>query len=195
VSPNSPPSTPEPTLEARLRQLCPAAQAGDAQALAELRRLLDAHPDFWRDYADLARHVEDAWLALLDQGSLLRREALQRRLAALKGELAAPSPSPLERLLVERIAACWLQVCYADLLSYPNMRQCTSLALFTAAERRQDRSQRRYLAAIKQLALVRKLLVRPPAPIEVATRLMGEGPVPRASRGSQGRTLGIGIDN
>src|SRR5262249_46396447 len=40
-----------------------------------------------------------------------------------------------------------------------------------AAEQRQGRAQRRLLAAVKQLALVRKLLVRPPAPIEVATRL------------------------
>jgi hypothetical protein len=54
VPPDSPPPKPEPTLEERLRQLAPAAQSGDALALAELRRLLDAHPDFWREYADLA---------------------------------------------------------------------------------------------------------------------------------------------
>jgi hypothetical protein len=195
VSPNSPRPTPEPTLEERLRQLAPAAQSGDPLALAELRRLLDAHPDIWQEYADLARQVEDAWLSLLDQGNVLPREALQRRLAAFKEELAGPSPSPPERLLVERIAVCWLQVCYADLLSYPNMRKCTSLTVFAAAERRQDRSQRRYLAAIKQLALVRKLLIRPPARIEMATRLAGEGPAPRDRHGRRGVSLGVGIDN
>jgi hypothetical protein len=56
-------------------------------------------------------------------------------------------------------------------------------------------AQRRLLAALKQLATVRKLLVRPPAPIEVATRLMGERRAPGADHGSRGWVLGAGLDN
>jgi len=163
-------------------------------ALAELRRLLDAHPDFWQEYADLAGQVQRRWMALLCE-DVLRTECLERKLADLKAEVTGPSPSPLERLLAERIVACWLQVQYADNAYLGLKGRCTSLTVFAAAERRMGQAQRRLLAAIKQLALVRKLLVRPPAPIEVATRLTAEGPASSPGRGSRTRILGAGMEN
>jgi hypothetical protein len=133
-------------------------------------------------------------MALLCE-DVLRTECLERKLADLRAEVAGPSPSPLERLLAERIVACWLQVQYADTAYLGLKGRCTSLTVFAAAEKRQGQAQRRLLAAIKQLALVRKLLVRPPAPIEVATRLTGERRAPGAGRGRRGLALGAGIDN
>ena len=37
------------------------------------------------------------------------------RLSSLKQEILGPAATPLERLLVERIAVCWLQAYLADI--------------------------------------------------------------------------------
>lgn len=44
----------------------------------------------------------------------LPRDLLKRDMARMRVELAGTSPTPLEVLLVGRIAACWLQVQHAD---------------------------------------------------------------------------------
>jgi len=36
---------------------------------------------------------------------------------AMRTELAGPRPSPIERLLVQRVVACWLQVYHADAMA------------------------------------------------------------------------------
>jgi hypothetical protein len=58
--------------------------------------------------------------------------------------------------LVERVVACWLQVQDAEIRYALNQKEMT----FRQAEfhqKRMDATHRRYLAAIKALALVRKL--------------------------------------
>jgi hypothetical protein len=62
----------------------------------------------------------------------------------------------LERLLVERIAACWLQVQDAEIKYMHNHKQLT-LQQVEFHQRRMDATHKRYLVAIKALALVRKL--------------------------------------
>jgi hypothetical protein len=82
--------------------------------------------------------------------------AIARKYAALTKELAGPQPSPLERLLVERIVICWLQLYYADTLYAQHMEDLS----FQQAEFHQQRiskAQARYLAAIRTLAQVRRL--------------------------------------
>jgi hypothetical protein len=58
-------------------------------------------------------------------------------------------------------------------------------------QRRQGRSQKRLLDAVKCLAVVRKLLRRTPAPLEVATRL-GAGAAPRPA-GRRNAPVGPGV--
>ena len=43
------------------------------------------------------------------------REALPSKLELLRDELTGKNPTPIERLLVERVLACWLQVQVADI--------------------------------------------------------------------------------
>jgi len=66
------------------------------------------------------------------------------------------TPSPLECLLVERIAATWLQVHYADAAA-ARAREVTVKQAELASER-QDRAHRRHLAAVAALATVCRLL-------------------------------------
>jgi hypothetical protein len=71
-----------------------------------LQMLLDATPEVWPAYGDLARVAEDAWVELVSGPNLLLKESLRRKLAELKSELPSdPAASPLEQLLVERVGA------------------------------------------------------------------------------------------
>jgi hypothetical protein len=144
-------------------QLLLRAQVGDQACLPELRRLLDDRPELWRQFGDLARHVRDALLALASGKSLLARESISRRLDELQAELAGPSPSPLEKLLVERLVLCWAQGYLADL----DAMQKAGTPQAAHAQQRANSAQHRYLAAIKQLALVRKLLKPAPSTLDL----------------------------
>jgi hypothetical protein len=101
-------------------------------------------------------------------------ESLFLKLAALKEELGGESPSPLERLLIERVTACWLQVNYLDTLVAQAQGFSPERVKMLLAQ--QNAAHRRQLAAIKTLATVRKLLRPPLSPVDVATRLEGGSP-------------------
>jgi hypothetical protein len=158
---------PDQTFE-RLRELVARAQAGDASVLPALREALDADPSLWQRCGDLAAQAQAAWLQLLAGHDLFLHESVQRKLEALRLELAGPDPSPLERLVVERILAGWLQVHYAD-SSYAQARGPQAApAVLREMQRRQESAQRRYLAAVKQLALIRRLLRPAVSPLQLA---------------------------
>jgi hypothetical protein len=74
----------------------------------------------------------------------------------MRKELAGPDPSVLERLLAERIVACWLQVQYAEIIYAQNLG-AMNIAQSEYHQRRLDKLHRRYLSAIKALAQVRKM--------------------------------------
>ena len=171
--------------QADLAQLLKRAEAGDLSVLPQLQRALDGNPALWRGYGDLAAHAE-ASLAMLAAGpNLLLAESLKRKLAALKAELGGESPPPLERLLVERITATWLQVNYHDTL----VAQAAGAgeARLKVLRQQQDAAHRRHLAGIKQLALVRKLLRPAPSPLELLRAPVGEtSPAPAATRHAGG---------
>jgi hypothetical protein len=90
---------------------------------------------------------------------------LLRDSKALQAELEGPSPTVLERLLSERIAVCWLAVCYQEALYYQNLSEF-SPKTHQSHQDRMDRANRRYLSAIKALAQVRRLQV--PLTLQVA---------------------------
>jgi hypothetical protein len=142
---------------AEMLEIVERAQTGDESAIPALRELLDRVPSIRECLgADLDRTVEySITRSLGGLENLAFREAIKRKLAALREELEGPTPSPTERLLVDRIVACWLQVQEAD-LRYVHSGNC-SLAQADFHLRRQDRAHRRFLSAMKTLATVRKL--------------------------------------
>lgn len=87
--------------------------------------------------------------------NLAFREALFRKLELLRAELAGPTPSPVERLLAERVTTCWLWLHDLEI----RFVQAKNLSISQAEYHQQaiDRAHRRYLVAIRTLALVRKL--------------------------------------
>jgi hypothetical protein len=155
-----------------LNRLLQRAEKGDLTVLPLLRRVLDEFPAIWEGYGDLSLQAQGALVKLAGGNNLLLCESLMRKLSALRSELVGESPSALEKLLAGRIALSWLQVSYYDAL-LAQTRQC-SPAQLKLLQHQQDAAHRRYLATIKTLATVRKLLTPARSPIEIATRLEGE---------------------
>ena len=124
--------------------------------MKEVREAFDRHSVLWQQFR-LAERVVNAQLASMTGDNLLFRDGIQRELEALKERLAGPQCSPLEELLVERVAACWLQVQWADYRGENVAKEDLTFAQADYRQRRQDRAHRRLLSAIKTLATVRKL--------------------------------------
>jgi hypothetical protein len=117
---------------------------------------------------NLAWQAERSLIRKAAGDNLLFAEALTRKLELLRAEVACQNPAPVERLLIERVVACWLQVHEADIRLAQNEPQLT-LAQAKYQQRCRDRAHKRYLSALKALALVRKLAVPVLMQVNVAT--------------------------
>ncbi|MFL5762235.1 MAG: hypothetical protein ACJ789_21250 [Thermomicrobiales bacterium] len=139
--------------------LLPLANAGNARALTELRHILDGHPELWTSVGNLAAQAELSLLQVAAGENDVVREAISRKLSQLRRDLAGPEPFALERLLVDRVVAGWFALTYAETQYHQRLRNGLDWAESENHQRQIDRAQRRYLAAIRTLATVRRLLV------------------------------------
>jgi hypothetical protein len=157
-----------PTTGDEFRDLLTRAAKGDRSVLPVLGKLLQDPAYVEMFGGNLASTVEAFFVKELCGKDLTVSEAVRTKLASLRKELLGPDPSPLERLLVERVAACWLQVQDAE-VRFAQNRQNLSISQGDYHQRRMDATNRRYRAAIKALALVRKLAM-PALQINVARK-------------------------
>jgi hypothetical protein len=144
-----------PTGADELRKFLKRAQKGDDSTLPVLWKMMQDPANVDLCGGDLAKQAEFSLINAAAGDDLAFKTALIHKLELMRGELAGPNPTPVERLLVERIVACWLQVQDAD----TRYAQAKNLALEWGEyfQRRMDRAHKRYLTAIRTLALVRKL--------------------------------------
>jgi hypothetical protein len=110
---------------------------------------------FGGNLADLARQAFVDALAGPDVGLA---EAVRRKLEVLRADLLGLDPTPVERLPVGRVAACWLQVPDAE-VRYAQVQGKLTIPQADYHQRRMDAAHRQYLSALKTLAVVRKLAV------------------------------------
>src|SRR5262249_40006191 len=164
---------------------------GDASTLPALKKFLE-NPAAVEVFGDLDHQAAEAFIAAASGQNLLRKESLTRKLELLRAELTGPNPTPLERMLVERVVACWLQVQDAD-MRYAQAKN-PSIEQGDYYQRRMDRAHRRYLSAIRTLATVRKLalpvlqvnLVSAPVNGASAGPVLEQGRVAPCHHGSNG---------
>lgn len=135
------------------------ARKGNRRILPILRRKLDEHPELWKHFGDLTIQAREKWLQLIAGKDLYLAETMRLHLDAMRTELAGPNPSPLDRLLVDRILATHVQVLYFEAMettdpAVENMR----LARYRIDRREQ--AHRQFLSAVKMLATVRNLVAR-----------------------------------
>jgi hypothetical protein len=148
-----------------IQRLLLRAQEGDSTALPELRDLLQNRPELWKQLGDLVAHCEEAILNLAAGRSLLAKESIRNCMDQLRAEIGGPKPTPLERLLVDRVVLCWAQMHLGDLDSVQKAQ--AGQAHRVDVERRLAGLQARYLASIKQLAVVRKLVTPTPTTLDL----------------------------
>jgi hypothetical protein len=122
-----------------------------------LRELLKAPEAVDLCGGDLARLSQRTLIAKFSGKNLAFREALLRKLDVLRAELAGPEPTPVERLLAERVVSCWLHLHHLEQIY--SQKDSMSLELGDYYQRSIDRAHKRCLAAVKALAVVRRLAV------------------------------------
>ena len=139
-----------------LKALMVRAHDGDEGALPKLREILDVAPSLARELLDPAKVAERSAVGLYSsKEDLLAREAIPRVLEQMRAELGGEAPTPLERMLVERVVATWLQVqCYETL--YAQNATKMTMAWGEHHQRRIDRAHNRHLSAIRTLAQIRR---------------------------------------
>jgi hypothetical protein len=180
------------TLEERLKFL-KRAENGDTTTRPALRKLFQLAQNFDDLGGNLARQAELALIGKIAGKNLTHQEILVRQLGLMRAELAGPTPSPLERLLVERAATCWLHLQHLELL-YANK---DSMSLVQAAHYQAciDRGHKRYLSAINMLARVRRLAL-PVLQVNIARKqvnVAAPGAVGESGRTNQAQQAKEGI--
>ncbi len=160
------------TAVAELQGLSEEAADGDKEARSELRRALrDSAPEVIAHASAIGRRASRILARTAAAGDPLIEEALCARLDLMRSEIAGDDPTPLEVLLTERVVSCWMLVELFDVLIAGQLdREGTHRVAPSYLKhmiRWQESATRRYLAAIKSLVQVRKLL-RPSVQINYA---------------------------
>jgi hypothetical protein len=127
-----------PTDPKAIRDIIERAQKGDEKVLPALRKLLHSPDLVERLGGNLAVQVEHSLIRAAAGKNLAFREAVLSKMDMMRTELAGPEPTPLERLLVERVITCWVQVQLDDIRLAQNEAKLT-----LAQGEYQDRSRPR----------------------------------------------------
>ena len=157
-----PRNEPETKIE-RLRALSKAAEGGDIVARQELRRAVArSSPEVIAEASDVARRAERMLVKTISAGEPLMQETLEARLDHLRGEIAGKRPTPLERLLAERVVAGWLLVEVLEaLIAMQYQRDIKSPRVgpdyILQMSKILESATRRHLAAIQAFARVQRL--------------------------------------
>jgi hypothetical protein len=152
----------EPPVATELRALVQAAQADDPSALPRVREILDRRPEVWRHVGDLATLAERAWIAVLAADHPVAVESMKRTVAEMKADLAGDNATRIERLLVDQVVACWMEVKYLETVAADPGRSSLDQADFRL--KRLESAQRRYFTVLKTLTSVRTLALPGQAP-------------------------------
>jgi hypothetical protein len=146
-----------------------AEKSGDKQARQELRQALrTSAPEVIARCSNISKVYRWMLADRIASGDLLEREAIVERARRLASEIAGENPTPLEVLLAERIASLWLLVELMEALTSAYFSSSSdykrpATAYYLQMIKVQESASRRYLAAIKTLAQVRKLQANTPA--------------------------------
>jgi hypothetical protein len=136
------------------REIMKRAELGDTSVVPALRTMLREDDDELLDAGHLARMALAR--AASKEGDLLTREIYIRQMEKDAEELAGPNPSPLEKMLAEKVAISRFRCYYYESLSVLQLGQGT-LQIDDHRHKRLARANRDFLAACKALTQVRKL--------------------------------------
>jgi hypothetical protein len=106
------------------------------------------------------RVIARSLVELIAPDDALQREAIRREMERMREELLGKASTAIEALLVEQVVVCWIDLEYARREAY--LHEAKEKFGAVAGDwygRRESRALRRFLAATRALATVRKLAV------------------------------------
>ena len=137
-----------------------AGEGGERAAGALLRACREV-PRLWEFLAVLPHHAERAWANLLAgtaPDAELTRRVVEQDIVRKRREVAGADPTPLEALLAERVALCWVAAQQADAQYARRLAGGMSFREGAYYARRSEQANRQLLKAVQTLATVRRLL-------------------------------------
>ena len=138
-----------------VRSLSKQAAAGDQSALDEIRVILDSNEDLWRYLGNVEQTTLDYLISvLLDVPDI--KESTRRTVAELKASLLSPNPTPLEKLAVGRVTACWL---FTHIVDRRVAHAIDEGDRVTGLPKLVEASEKRLQTAMKSLKLVQGMKV------------------------------------
>jgi hypothetical protein len=158
-----------------LQELERRVEAGEEGARGELRRAVrESTPMVIARCADVSGKSRGMLSEAVSGGRPLIKEALEAKAEAMRSEIAGENPTPLELLLAEDITNHWLVqemlgAFYAGQFQRREHKGATVSGIAFLLKM-QESAHRRYLAAIRELARVRKLQAGAPA-LQVNTQI------------------------
>jgi hypothetical protein len=163
---------------AKLQVLSEKAEAGDKDARKELRLMVRASSaEVIGRASDIGRRAGQTLARTAAGGDPLTEEALYAKLDAMRAEIAGEDPTPLAVLLTDRVVSLWMLTTLLESLLAVQYRrnvddgfERSSPSYILQQSRILDGATRRYLAAIRELARVRRLLAGTP-PVQVNTQV------------------------
>jgi hypothetical protein len=171
--------------QAQIEALLAKAQQGDMKAWRTLKADLDKVHNWETQYPSPAEHARRYLLDAVIGSNHFVKEAWDRRAHTMITELAGTNPTPLERILCERVATCWLDMALAELNYASRVKDGLSFAAGEYYQKARDRAHKRYLSACLALAKVRRLLAPTAQQINIAQpgaqQLNIAAPAPAAS--------------
>jgi hypothetical protein len=158
------------------------ARQGDEAATAYVRELMTRDGNVAWGGGELASEALGSLARKAAGDNIVFREALLKKCEHLRNEVAGPNPSPVERLLVERVVACWSYLYYLELVYGQNSTFGLSQGLYQ--QKVLDRAHGRFLSAVKALADVRRLAL-PALQVNIAKKQVNVVAGTTAVAGSQ----------
>ena len=137
------------------------AEKGDERASQALIEACQTVPRLWEILSTLSSLAVRSWVDLLASerpGTEIVRRSIEKEIERKRTEAAGEDPSPLERLLAERVALCWVAATYADAEYTRKLKAGMSFREGEYYGKRCEQTNRQLLKAIESLARVRRLL-------------------------------------
>jgi hypothetical protein len=152
----SKPKPPAPGQETR--EMIKRAAKGDRSCLPAIEALLadGDRGEFYREtYGSPDEWLRQSIICIAAGKNVVAQDAIRQKLDKVRSELEGPDPTPIERLLSERVSLCWALANWYEnsFLSIEIM----SILQDDFHQRKIARAHARFLSAVRTLAQVRKL--------------------------------------
>ncbi len=148
--------------------------------IAALRDLLDRNKELrlWESIVGMGELAESQVLNTIVNGSGQgMRECWRQRLKSMRADLGYADSSALERLLIQQVTLCWLNLNLTEYRHTNVMKQSITLTLGLYWEKRLTMSQRRFTRACESLERVRRLSRRIPVQVNIAAHQGNESDI------------------